>query len=82
MTETRQKNAVTLYVVPNCPLCTNAREWLAKHEVEYTERDVASDFGALRTMYKLTKQNLVPVFETGGNAIVRPTHEELAHLLL
>lgn len=82
MTETRQKNAVTLYVVPNCPLCMNAREWLAKHEVEYTERDVANDFSALRAMYKLTNQNLVPVFEAGGNAIVRPTDEQLSHLLL
>jgi arsenate reductase-like glutaredoxin family protein len=60
----------------------NAREWLAKHGVEYTERDVASDFGALRAMYAMTRQNLVPVFETGGHAIVRPSHDELADLLL
>jgi glutaredoxin len=82
VTEIHQKNAVTLYVVPNCPLCTNARDWLARHEVEYTERDVANDFGALRAMYKLTSQHLVPVFETGGIAIVRPSDEELSHLLL
>lgn len=73
---------VTLYVVPGCPLCAQARTWLGKHRVDYTERDVANDFGALRAMYRLTKQKLVPVFEAGGRALVRPTDEELAKLLL
>lgn len=73
---------VTLYVVPHCPLCADARRWLKKHEVEYLERDVMNDFGSLRAMYKLTRQNLVPVFEAGGRALVRPTDEELAGWLL
>ena len=73
---------VTLYVVPHCPLCADARVWLERHAVEYLERDVANDFGALRAMYKLTRQNLVPVFEAKGRALVRPSDEELAELLL
>ncbi|HEX8160908.1 MAG TPA: glutaredoxin family protein [Pyrinomonadaceae bacterium] len=71
---------VTLYVVPNCPLCAVARGWLNGKGVEFRERDVASDFGALRAMYKLTGQNLVPVVETDGRALVRPSDEELAEL--
>ncbi len=74
--------AVTLYVVPNCPLCAHARAWLAAHGVSYRERDVARDFGALRAMYRLTRQNLVPVFERGGRALVRPSDAELADFLL
>ena len=74
--------SVTLYVVPDCPLCARARRWLERHGVEYAERDVANDFGALRAMYKLTGQRLVPVFEAGGRALVRPTDEELTELLL
>ena len=73
---------VTLYVVPLCPLCEGARAWLAANGVEYRERDVARDFGALRAMYKLTRQNLVPVFERGGRALVRPTDAELRDFLL
>jgi glutaredoxin len=73
---------VTLYVVPACPLCAHARLWLNEHGVEYVERDVAGDFGALRAMYKLTKQNLVPVFEANGQALVRPTDQELSEFLL
>jgi glutaredoxin len=73
---------VTLYVVPNCPLCAYARERLSGSGVEFQERDVASDFGALRAMYKLTKQNLVPVVELNGRAVVRPSDEELAEFFL
>ncbi|MDX6695648.1 MAG: Glutaredoxin [Blastocatellia bacterium] len=73
---------VTLYVVPGCPLCANARAWLQRHDIEYTERDVANDFGALRAMHKLTKQRFVPVFEARGRALVRPGEAELAELLL
>lgn len=73
---------VTLYVVPGCPLCARARVWLKSHGIEYAERDVANDFGALRAMHRLTRQRLVPVFEARGLALVRPTEAELAELLL
>jgi hypothetical protein len=53
-----------------------------KNGIEHVERDVARDFGALRAMYKLTKQNLVPVFEINGHALVRPSDEELIKFLL
>jgi glutaredoxin len=73
---------VTLYVVPGCPLCTHARAWLRQHNLEFTERDVANDFGALRAMHRLTRQRLVPVFEARGRALVRPTDAELTEFLL
>ena len=73
---------VMLYVVPECPLCAHARAWLSEHDVAYVERDVANDFGALRAMYRLTRQRFVPVFETRGRAMVRPSDAELAEFLL
>ena len=82
MENVSDKAAVTLYVVPGCPLCAGARAWLERYHVEYVERDVAGDFGALRAMYRLTGQRLVPVFEVAGRALVRPTEDELAKLLL
>jgi glutaredoxin len=77
-----QDERVRLYVVPGCPLCSHARAWLEQHGVRYTERDVANDFGALRAMHRLTRQRLVPVFESQGRALVRPTDNELAEFLL
>lgn len=73
---------VTLFVVPDCPLCAHARLWLEQHKVAYVERNVAGDFSALRAMYELTHQRFVPVFEARGRALVRPTDEELADFLL
>lgn len=72
---------ITLYIVPDCPLCAGARSWLKQRGVDYVERNVAGDFGALRAMYKLTRQRLVPVFAVSGRALVRPTDEELAAFL-
>lgn len=74
--------AVTLYVVPGCPLCASARLWLERHGIDYTERDVANDFGALRAMHRLTRQRYVPVFEFEERALVRPSDKELAEFLL
>ena len=83
MSEETKTPALILYTVPNCPLCVAARDWLARHRVAYVERDVAHDFGALRAMYKLTRQKLVPVFAPAGqHALVRPTEDELQLLVL
>ena len=73
---------MSLYVVPDCPLCARARDWLNGHGVAYVECDVANNFGALRRMYELTRQRLVPVFEVDGRALVRPDEEALTNLLL
>jgi len=81
MPETSTTNAVTLYVVPDCPLCAAARAWLARHRITFVERDVQTDFGALRAMYRLTRQNLVPVFALGTRALVRPTDKQLEEFL-
>jgi arsenate reductase-like glutaredoxin family protein len=82
MPETQTASTITLYVVPNCPLCAHARAWLAEHELSFVERDVQRDFGALRAMYRLTRQNLVPVFARDGRALVRPTDEQLTDFLV
>ena len=75
-------STATLYIVPDCPLCADARSWLHQHGIKYVERDVKNDFGAFRAMHRLTRQRLVPVFESRGEALVRPTNDELAKLFL
>jgi glutaredoxin len=79
---TADQTIVNLYVVPDCPLCARARDWLNGHGISYVELDVANNFSALRRMYKLTRQGLVPVFEFNGRALVRPDDEALTDLLL
>lgn len=72
---------VVLYVVPGCPLCADARSWLTSNGVQYVERDVANEHAALRRMFKLTRQGLVPVVEKNGEALVRPDETALRALL-
>ena len=74
------QTTVNLYVVPECPLCARARHWLNANDISYREHDVANNFGALRRMYELTRQRLVPVFELNGRALVRPDDEALTTL--
>jgi len=73
---------MNLYVVPEYPLCARARDWLNGQGISYVELDVANNFSALRRMYKLTRQGLVPVFELNGRALVRPDEQALADLLI
>lgn len=68
---------VTLYVVPGCPLCENVRQLLRELGITYDELDVANDYSALRAMFKLTRQKLVPVVVLNGRALVRPSREEI-----
>ncbi len=82
MQDTQTASVVTLFVVPDCPLCAHARAWLARHDITFVERDVQQDFGALRAMYRLTRQNLVPVFAFGERLLVRPTDAQLADFLV
>jgi glutaredoxin len=76
-----QTAVITLYVIPDCPLCERLRAELRRRAISFQERDVANNFAALRQMYRLTKQRFVPVIERNGIALVRPDAEELERLL-
>lgn len=71
----------TLFVVPDCPLCADMQLLLKKNKIDYVVRDVTQDYAALRQMYRLTRQRLVPVVEFAGRAVVRPSETDLLKLL-
>lgn len=77
----RNSKQVTLYTVPGCPLCRDARQMLMGMGIAYVQQDVADSYPALRRMYKLTRQGLVPVVEFNGKALVRPTQDEVLNLV-
>lgn len=68
---------VILFTVPGCPLCAEARNWLARNGIAYGERDVQNDYSSMRKMFKLTRQNLVPVLLVGETFKVRPTEQQI-----
>lgn len=81
MTDSGKAEETRLYVVPGCPLCEDARHMLQSKSIKYVEHDVTQNYAALRRMFRLTHQKLVPVIEKGDIALVRPTESQLGALL-
>jgi glutaredoxin len=55
---------IVVYQRPNCPLCDEAREALAAHDIPFDEVDVSAD-EALESEYG----PFVPVVEVGGRIV-------------
>jgi len=71
---------VTLFVVPGCPLCEEARGWLNVNGIAYGQLDVQNDYSAMRKMFKLTRQQLVPVLKVGDQFAVRPAEKKIIEM--
>lgn len=58
-----------------------AKEYLAKKNIPYKEKDVASDIKAREDMVKKSGQLGVPVIDVGGHIIVGFDREKLNELI-
>lgn len=61
---------VKIYTTPYCVYCKMAKEFFAKNNVQYEEKDVVSDVAAREEMIKKSGQMGVPVIEIGGQIII------------
>lgn len=59
------KNPVTLYTVPQCGPCDDARNYLKKRQIPFTEVDVATDLKAQQAMRKVVGDLSVPSITIG-----------------
>lgn len=60
---------LTAYLHPKCSTCEAARQWLAAHEVTYTEKDIretAPTFAELRAMLKAQDGQRKKLLNTSG----------------
>jgi glutaredoxin-like YruB-family protein len=73
--------AVTVYTTPTCPWCDRAKEYLRSNNVEYVEKDVASDRTAAIEMIRRTGQQGVPVIATQDEVILGFDQPRLARLV-
>lgn len=61
---------VTLYVIPDCDACDQARTYLQSWDLEFTEKNVSSEHpDAQAEMKKKIGQLTVPVISVGDKAI-------------
>ena len=70
--ESRKYPQIVLYSVSWCPHCREAKEYLAKNNIPFTNRDVEQDAKAMTLLTDKYKSQSVPliVFGTGQNEIV------------
>ena len=61
---------VTIFTTPTCVYCKMAKEFFAKNNVAYQEKNVATDLAARNEMLEKSQQLGVPVIEVDDTIIV------------
>ncbi|MBH52921.1 MAG: NrdH-redoxin [Opitutaceae bacterium] len=52
-----------LYIKPGCPWCSEAQTFFGLHGIQVDVKDVISNQGARKRMFKISSQSLTPTFE-------------------
>jgi len=72
---------ITLYAVPGCPRCAEARECLRSLGVSFVEVDVRQDPLAMHQMAVYAGGPTVPVIEVDGDVLVGFDRERLEDMV-
>ncbi|HWA86997.1 MAG TPA: glutaredoxin domain-containing protein [Opitutus sp.] len=70
-----------LYVKPGCPWCTEAKDFLRGHGVDYREQNVIADPRAMEEMKRKSGQTLTPTLDWHGKILADFGVEELVPFL-
>lgn len=61
---------ITIYTTPSCVYCKMTKAFFKENNVQYQEKDVASDDTAREEMMKKSGQLAVPVIDIDGKILV------------
>lgn len=61
---------VTIYTTPTCVYCKMAKAFFAEKNVQYEEKNVATDDAAREDMVKKSGQLGVPVIDVDGTIVI------------
>ncbi len=73
--------SVTIYSSPTCHHCHAAKEFFTKHNIAFTDRDVATDTTAVTEAVEKSGQMGVPVIDIDGEVVVGFDEATLKKLL-
>ena len=62
--------AITVYSTPSCSYCRLAKDYLRKHNIPFTDYNVASDKAKADEMVRKSGQMGVPVLDINGRVLV------------
>lgn len=74
-------SSVKIYTTPTCVYCKMTKEFFGKNNVEYEEKNVATDATARDEMIQKSGQMGVPVIEVDGKIIIGFDQPRLKELL-
>ncbi len=72
---------VKVYSTPWCPYCETAKKFLAEHNVQFENIDVAQDESKLQEMVKISGQMGVPVIDVNGQIMIGFDQAKIEELL-
>ncbi len=72
---------VEIYSTPGCAYCKMAKEYFKKHDIAYTEHDVAGDPIRRQEMIDKTHQMGVPVIMMDDKTVIGFDREKISELL-
>jgi glutaredoxin-like YruB-family protein len=72
---------VTVYSTPTCPFCKKVKEFLNKHDIDFTDINVAEDDEKAQEMIQKSGQMGVPVVEIDDDVIVGFDRDKLTETL-
>jgi glutaredoxin 3 len=61
---------VTIYTTPTCVYCKMAKAFFAENNVQYDEKNVATDMAAREDMVNKSHQLGVPVIDIDNNIVI------------
>ncbi|MCP6720292.1 MAG: glutaredoxin family protein [Patescibacteria group bacterium] len=73
--------SITVYTTPTCVYCKMIKSFLKDQNIDYSEKDVASDDKAREEMIQKSGQLGVPVVDVDGKIIVGFDKKKLSELL-
>ena len=72
---------VTIYSTPTCGYCKAAKEYFAKHNIKYTDYDVAKDSAKAQEMIEKSGQMGVPVIYIDDEMMIGFDQSKIGKLL-
>lgn len=72
---------VTIYTTRSCPICAQARAFLAANQIAFVEKDVEASSGNRSELFALNPARTVPTFNIDGQIVVGFSPEGLARTI-
>ncbi len=72
---------LTIYTQPTCGYCNELKDYLKKHDIQYTEKDITKDRSAFDDLIHKYKIRATPLVVFGEKTVVGFNPDEIQKLI-